>query len=103
MLVSVECMLVLIIVEKYFELLVVCDFVKICWFIGCDDEVLKVVYLLIISLNFWLGVDFVQVEVCYIMLDVIVKKLKGKWIVYINLDVYFCLCINWLYVEIFVR
>ena len=92
--------LALQIVDHHLELLAARDFAKIRKFTGCDDEALKAAHLLITRLNPRPGARFSQVEARYIIPDVIVKKLKGKWTSYINPDAYPRLRINRLYAEI---
>jgi RNA polymerase sigma-54 factor len=95
--------LALQIVDHHLELLAARDFAKIRRHTGCDDEALKAAHLLITRLNPRPGARFSQVEARYIIPDVIVKKLKGKWTSYINPDAYPRLRINRLYAEILAR
>ncbi len=95
--------LALLIVEKYLELLAARDFVKLRRHTGADDEALKAAHLAITRLNPRPGARFAQTEARYIIPDVIVRKLKGKWTAYINPDAYPRLRINRLYAEILSR
>ena len=95
--------LALLIVEKHLELLAARDFVKLRKVTAADDEALKAAHLLITKLNPRPGARFAQAEARYIIPDVIVKKLKGKWTAYTNPDAYPRLRINRLYAEILAR
>jgi RNA polymerase sigma-54 factor len=95
--------LALLIVEKHLELLAARDFVKLRKLTAADDEALKAAHLLITKLNPRPGARFAQAEARYIIPDVIVKKLKGKWTAYTNPDAYPRLRINRLYAEILAR
>ena len=95
--------LAIAIVEKHLELLAGRDFARIRRNTGCDDEELKAAHAMIIGLNPRPGARFAAVEARYIIPDVIVKKLKGKWTAYINPDAYPRLRINRLYAEILAK
>ncbi|MDD2743797.1 MAG: RNA polymerase factor sigma-54 [Rhodocyclaceae bacterium] len=95
--------LALLIVEKYLELLAARDFVKLRKLTGAEDEALKAAHLQITRLNPRPGACFAQAEARYIIPDVMVKKLKGKWTAYTNPDAYPRLRINRLYAEILSR
>ena len=97
------CDLALLIVEKHLDLLAARDFVKLRKLTAADDEALKAAHLLITKLNPRPGARFAQAEARYIIPDVIVKKLKGKWTAYTNPDAYPRLRINRLYAEILAR
>ena len=92
--------LALLIVEKHLELLAARDFVKLRRHTGADDEALKAAHLAITRLNPRPGARFAQSEARYIIPDVMVRKLTGKWTAYINPDAYPRLRINRLYAEI---
>ena len=92
--------LALLIVEKHLDLLAARDFVKLRRHTGADDEALKAAHLAITRLNPRPGARFAQSEARYIIPDVMVRKLKGKWTAYINPDAYPRLRINRLYAEI---
>ena len=95
--------LALLIVEKHLELLAARDYVKLRRHTGADDEALKAAHQAITRLNPRPGARFAQSEARYIIPDVMVRKLKGKWTAYINPDAYPRLRINRLYAEILSR
>lgn len=93
----------LTIVDKHLELLAARDFTKLRRLMNCDDEDLKEAHALIVGLDPRPGARFAPLETRYIVPDVIVKKLKGKWTAYINPDAYPRLRINRLYAEILAK
>jgi RNA polymerase sigma-54 factor len=95
--------LALLIVEHHLELLAARDFAKIRRLAGCDDDALRAAHTLITSLDPRPGARFTTIETRYIVPDVIVRKLKGKWTAYINPDAFPRLRINRLYAEILGR
>ena len=95
--------LALLIVERHLELLAGRDFVRIRRLTGCADETLRAAHHLITGLNPRPGARFAPLEARYIIPDVIVKKLRGKWTSYINPDAYPRLRINRLYADILAR
>ena len=95
--------LALVIVDRYLELLAARDFAKLRRLTACDEEALKAAHALIVGLDPRPGARYAQVEARYIIPDVIVKKLRGKWTAYINPDAYPRLRINRLYAEVLAR
>ena len=100
---SSEQQLALVIVEKHLELLAARDFARIRRLADCTEQALKAAHALIVSLDPRPGSRFAQMEARYITPDVIVKKLRGQWMAYINPDAYPRLRINRLYAEVLGR
>jgi RNA polymerase sigma-54 factor len=93
----------LTIVDRHLELLAARDFVKLRRLMGVDDEDIKAAQALIVSLDPRPGARFAPLDTRYIVPDVMVKKLKGKWTAYINPDAYPRLRVNRLYAEILAK
>ncbi|WP_303785717.1 RNA polymerase factor sigma-54 [Azovibrio restrictus] len=92
--------LALQVVQAHLELLAARDFNKIKKACACDDAALKAAHTLIVSLDPRPGARFAALDTRYIIPDVIVKRLRGKWTAQINPDAYPKLRINRLYAEI---
>lgn len=95
--------LALAIVNKHLELLAGRDFNRIKRLCGCCDDTLRSAQSLIMSLDPRPGARFSQVETRYVIPDVIVKKIRGRWTAYINPDAFPRLRINRLYADILSR
>lgn len=95
--------LALAIVTHHLELLAARDFGKIMRLTGCDEESLRAAHSLITTLDPHPGARFAALEARYVIPDVIVKKIRGKWTAYINPDAFPRLRINRLYAEILSR
>ena len=95
--------LALKIVDLCLDQLAARDFPKIRRTTGCDDNALRAAHSRITSLNPRPGSRFAALEARYVIPDVIVKKLRGKWTAYINPDAYPRLRINRLYADILAR
>ena len=95
--------LALMVVNDHLELLAARDFGKIMRLTGCDEESLRAAHSLITSLDPHPGSRFSALEARYVIPDVIVKKIRGKWTAYINPDAFPRLRINRLYAEILSR
>ena len=95
-----RCSLARTIVEHHLELLAARDFNKIMRLTGSDEIALRAAQCLITSLDPHPGARFSAMEARYVIPDVIVKKLRGKWTAYINPDAFPRLRINRLYAEI---
>ena len=98
-----RCALAQKIVESHLELLAARDFNKLMRLTGCSEESLKAAQALITSLDPHPGARFAALEARYVIPDVIVKKLRGKWTAYINPDAFPRLRVNRLYAEILAR
>lgn len=95
--------LALAVVEAHLELLAARDFNKIKKACGCDDAALKAAHALIVSLDPRPGARFAAIDTRYIIPDVIVKRVRGKWTAQINPDAYPKLKINRLYADILAK
>ena len=95
--------LALAVVRKHLDLLANRDFAKIKKSLGCDDEALREAQSLIRSLNPRPGAQFGAFDARYITPDVIVRKLRGRWVSTINPDAFPRLRVNRLYAEILSR
>ncbi|MDR2625222.1 MAG: RNA polymerase factor sigma-54, partial [Zoogloeaceae bacterium] len=92
--------LALAIVEECLDLLAGRDFNKIMKLLGCSSEELKAAHALIVRLDPRPGASFSPLDTRYIIPDVIVRKVRGRWVSQINPDAYPKLRINRLYAEI---
>ena len=95
--------LALIIVRQHLELLAGRDFIKLKKHTGCDDEALRAAQSLIRSLDPRPGARYGSLDARYITPDVVVRKLRGQWIVNVNSDAFPRLRINRLYADILSR
>ena len=95
--------LALSIVEQYLDLLANRDFNKIIRQLECSDEALKAAHALIVSLNPRPAAHFSTLDARYVIPDVIVKKVRGRWMSQINPDAFPKLRVNRLYAEILSR
>ncbi len=95
--------LALRIVRQHLDLLASRDFVKIKKLLGCDDDELRNAQTLIRSLNPRPGAQYAALDARYITPDVVVRKVRGQWIVNINSDAFPRLRINSLYAQILSR
>jgi len=93
-------LLALQIVRHHLALLAGRDFVKIKKLTGCDDDALRAAQFLIRSLNPRPGAQYAVLDARYITPDVVVRKLRGHWVVNVNSDAFPRLRINSLYAQI---
>jgi RNA polymerase sigma-54 factor len=91
------------IVRNHLETLAGRDFAKLRKILKCDDDGLRGVQKLIISLNPRPGREYSSGEARYIIPDVVVKKIKGQWLSALNPDAMPKLRINRLYADILSR
>ena len=92
--------LALKIVRQHLDLLAGRDFTKIKKNIDCDDEQLRNAQFLIRSLNPRPGAQSAALDARYITPDVVVRKIRGQWVVNVNSDAFPRLRINNLYAQI---
>jgi RNA polymerase sigma-54 factor len=90
-------------VRNHLDLLAARDFAKLKKLLRCNDDTLRGVQSLIISLNPRPGAGFSKNEARYIVPDVIVKKVKGLWRTALNPDAMPRLRINRMYADILHR
>jgi RNA polymerase sigma-54 factor len=95
--------LALAIVRKHLDLLAGRDFVKLKRLVDCDDDQLRQAQFLIRSLNPRPGAQYAALDARYITPDVVVRKIRGQWVVNINSDAFPRLRINSLYAQILAR
>ena len=92
--------LALDIVTNHLELLAERNFVKLKKLTGCDDDALRAAHALICSLDPHPGSQYSTSETRYVLPDVIVRKLRGRWTVSLNQDAMPRLRINRLYASL---
>ncbi|MBK7674834.1 RNA polymerase factor sigma-54 [Accumulibacter sp.] len=97
------CTLAQEIVRHHLELLANHDFPKLRKQTGCDDETLRAAHFLICSLNPRPGAAYASPDTRYITPDVVVRKVRGQWLVNVNADAFPRLRINSLYAQILSR
>jgi RNA polymerase sigma-54 factor len=91
------------IVRDYLELLGARDFTRLKKLLGLTDSQLKCAQQLITNLNPRPGGEYTPLDTRYIVPDVNVRKLRGKWIVALNNDAIPKLRINKMYADILSR
>ena len=97
------CTLALEIVQQHLELLANHDFPRLKKLTGCDDDALRAAHLLICRLNPRPGAAYAAPDTRYITPDVVVRKVRGQWLVSVNADAFPRLRINSLYAQILSR
>jgi len=95
--------LALKIVRKHLDLLAGRDFIRLKKLVECDDVQLRDAQSLIRSLNPRPGSKYAALEARYITPDVVVRKIRGQWVVNVNSDAFPRLRINSLYAQILSR
>ncbi len=93
----------LLVTEKHLPLLAARDFTKLRRILHCDDDTLRGVHRLITSLNPRPGANFAQTEATYVVPDVIVRKLRGRWTASLNEAAMPKLRLNRIYADILAR
>ncbi|MCU0973320.1 MAG: RNA polymerase factor sigma-54, partial [Burkholderiales bacterium] len=89
--------------KNYLEILAAKDYGKLKKLLHCDDNVLRGIQSLIVSLNPRPGSSYGNSETRYVIPDVIAKKVKGTWLVSLNPDAMPKLRINRMYADILAR
>ncbi|MBX9848691.1 MAG: RNA polymerase factor sigma-54 [Rhodocyclaceae bacterium] len=92
--------LALAIVRNHLELLANRDFVRIRKALGCDDDTLRDAHALVRSLNPRPGAQYAALDTRYVVPDVVVKKVRGRWVASLNREAMPRLRINRLYAQI---
>ncbi|MDX9700349.1 MAG: RNA polymerase factor sigma-54 [Rhodocyclaceae bacterium] len=92
--------LALTIVEQHLELLAERNFVRLKRVLGCNDEGLREAHALICSLDPHPGSQYSASETRYVVPDVVVRKLRGRWTASLNSDAMPRLRVNALYASI---
>jgi RNA polymerase sigma-54 factor len=91
------------IVKQHLDLLAARDYNRLKKALGLTDETLRAARQLIRALNPKPGAVFNQTETRYVMPDVLVKKVRGKWSVTLNQEAMPKLRINKMYADILQR
>ena len=90
-------------VEHHLPLLAARDFGKLKRLLHTDDNGIRGVRMLITSLNPRPGAEFAQTEANYVIPDVVVKKIRGRWIAALNEAAMPKLRLNRIYADILTR
>jgi RNA polymerase sigma-54 factor len=88
------------IVAEHLEQLANRDYARIKKALGCEDDALRDAQTLIRSLNPRPGAQFAALDTRYIVPDVVVRKLRGSWVVNLNQEAMPRLRINRLYANL---
>jgi RNA polymerase sigma-54 factor len=86
--------------EQHLELLANRDFAKLKRLLQCDDNLLREAHALICSLDPRPGARFSPSDARYVVPDVVVRKLRGRWMATLNPEAMPKLRINQLYAQI---
>jgi len=92
--------LALKIVDHHLELLAERNFARLKRLLGCDDEALRAAHALICRLDPHPGSQYSAQETRYVLPDVVVRKMRGRWTVTLNPEAMPKLRINALYASI---
>jgi RNA polymerase sigma-54 factor len=90
-------------VEHHLPLLAARDFAKLKRLLHTDDDGMRGVRQLITSLNPRPGSEFAQTEANYVIPDVVVKKIRGRWVAALNEAAMPKLRLNRIYADILTR
>lgn len=88
------------VVEQHLDVLASRDFAKLKRLLRCDDQEVKQVRELIVSLDPKPSRNFGQGEIRYVIADVVVKKVGGKWVAQLNSEAMPKLRVNKLYADL---
>jgi RNA polymerase sigma-54 factor len=91
------------IVSEHLPLLAARDFLKLRKALGCGEEDLRAAHQLIRTLNPRPGVAFGDTRADYVVPDVFVRRIKGRWTAVLNSEVMPRLRVNQAYAEILKR
>jgi len=87
-------------VSEHLPLLAARDFLKLKRTLGCNDDELRAAHALIRTLNPRPGVAFGDTRADYIVPDVFVRRIKGRWTAVLNREVMPRLRVNQAYADI---
>ena len=90
-------------VTRHLDQMAARDFARIKKGLGCDDELLRETMAMIRGLDPRPGARYAPMDTRYITPDVIVRKVRGKWVASVNGDAFPRLRVNRLYAEILSR
>lgn len=93
----------LLIAKNHLELLAARDYARLKKLLQCDDATLRAAQRLITGLNPRPGATFSPPDTHYVIPDVIVRKIKGKWTAALNPEAMPRLRINRMYADILQR
>lgn len=88
------------IVDRHLDQLAARDFVRIKKALGCGDEALREAHALIRSLNPRPGAQYGTLDTRYVIPDVTIKKVRGRWTATLNGEAMPRLRINRLYADL---
>jgi len=91
------------VVAEHLPLLAARDFTKLKRLLHCDDAAVRAVRGLITSLNPRPGASFAKSEANYVIPDVVVRKVRGKWTASLNEAAMPKLRLNRIYADILTR
>ena len=92
-----------IVVTEHLSLLAARDFAKLKRILHTDDAGIRSVRALVMSLNPRPGASFAKSEANFVIPDVIVKKVRGKWVAALNESAMPKLRLNRIYADILTR
>ncbi|HQR19946.1 MAG TPA: RNA polymerase factor sigma-54 [Burkholderiaceae bacterium] len=90
-------------VSEHLPLLAARDFLKLKRALGCTDDELRAAHQLIRTLNPRPGVAFGETRADYVVPDVFVRRIKGRWTAVLNQEVMPRLRVNQAYADILKR
>ena len=88
------------VVDQHLDILASRDFTKLKRLLRCDDQEVKQVRELIVSLDPKPSRNFGQGDIRYVIADVVVKKVGGKWTAQLNSEAMPKLRVNKLYADL---
>ena len=88
------------VIDQHLDLLAARDFVKLRRLLRCDEQEMKQVRDLIVSLDPKPSRNFGQGDIRYVVADVVVKKVGGKWVAQLNSAAMPKLRVNKLYADL---
>ena len=88
------------VVEQHLDILAARDFAKLKRLLRCDEEEVQKVRELIVSLDPKPSRNFGQGDIRYVIADVVVKKIGGKWTAQLNSEAMPKLRVNKLYADL---
>jgi RNA polymerase sigma-54 factor len=88
------------IVSEHLPLLAAHDFLKLKRALGCNDDELRAAHHFIRTLNPKPGVAFADTRADYVVADVFVRRIKGRWTAVLNREVMPRLRVNQAYADI---
>ncbi len=88
------------VVDQHLDILASRDFAKLKRLLRCDDQEVKQVRELIVSLDPKPSRNFGQGDIRYVIADVVVKKIGGKWTAQLNSEAMPRLRVNKLYADL---